>query len=146
MGVWVWGMQSSVGRLNLMLAHGAQADWATALEGALRPLPVELHWSRTDHEAIGLATATRLDLGVVDDDLTEGGGLGLVRRIRMLGMGFPCLLVSREPQPRLLQKALELEVFSVVDVKAYQSTLVPLVCEMLTNMARTGDEDGDWAN
>lgn len=118
-------------RLNILLAHAAQDPWAVGLAGSLRELPVDLHWSRSEAEVLGIARERKLHLGVVDDAIPDGGGLGLLRRIRRMGLDFPCVLVSREPSERLLQDALALEVLTVIQAAAYQETLVPSVLKVI---------------
>ncbi len=118
-------------QLNIMIAHAAQDPWALGLAGTLRELAVNLHWSRTEDEILGLARSGPVHLGVLDDAIADMGGLGLLRRMRRLGLDFPCLLVSQEPDQRMLRDALELEVLSVVQAAAYRETLVPTVLKVI---------------
>ena len=67
------------------------------------------------------------------------GGLALLRRIRRLGLAFPCLLVTHQPDPRLLREALELDAFSVVDEGTAQAALVPQVLKVFRSLYQV-----DW--
>lgn len=130
-------------RLNILIAHAAQDPWAVGLAGGLRALPVDLYWSRSEEEVVGLARRQVVHLGVVDDAIPETGGLGLLRRIRRLGFDFPCLLISQEPSQRLLLDALALEVITVIQPDAYRETLMPSVLSLIRrryNVAAPGTE------
>src|SRR5262245_7710964 len=114
-------------RWNVLIAHGSQNPWTQGLAGFLSQRPVDLHWSRSETEAICLVSERPVHLAVVDDQMPSIGGLALLRRIRRLGLTMPALLVSHQPDSRLLREALELDVFSVVDEGTAQSALVPQV-------------------
>lgn len=102
-------------------------------------LPVDLHWSQTDSEAMNLAASGGMHVAVVDDDLPDTGGLDLLRRIRRLGLALPCLLVSGQPDQRLLRDALALDVFSVVQAGANSELLAPMVLKVVRRVYRA-----DW--
>ncbi len=121
-------------RWNVMIAHGPSNPWVTGLAGFLAERPVDLHWSRSEAEAICLVSEKPVHLAVVDDQTPSIGGLALLRRIRRLGLAFPALLVSHQPDPRLLREALELDVFSVVDEGAAQAALVPQILKVFQRL------------
>ena len=121
-------------RWNVMIAHGAENPWVTGLAGFLSQRPVDLHWSRSETDAICHVSEKAVHLAVVDDQMPSIGGLALLRRIRRLGLAFPCLLVSHQPDPRLLREALELDVFSVVDEGTAQAALVPQVLKVFQRL------------
>lgn len=117
-------------RWNVLIAHGSQNPWATDLAGFLADRPVDLHWPRSEAEAICVVSERPVHLAVVDDLMPSIGGLALLRRIRRLGLAMPALLVSPRPDPRILREALELDVFSVVDEGTAQASLVPQVLKV----------------
>lgn len=123
-----------------MIADAGHSPWATGLVQSLQPLPVDLHWSRSDVEAIDLLAATGMHLAVVDRNLPESGGLDLLRRVRNLGLEFPTLLVCDDADPRLLQTALELNVYSVVSGAAEPDLLTPMVLKVFRQFYRF-----DWS-
>lgn len=114
-------------RLNVLIAHASESLWARGLARSLAPLPVGLHWSHTDDEAVGLAAGRGMHVAVLDDGLPPHGGLDAVRRIRRIGLELPCLLVCEDPEPRLLQDAIQLDVFSVVQAGGEGERLTPLI-------------------
>lgn len=120
-----------VGRHNVFVAQAARAPWSLALEERLANWPVDLHWPRSEDETIGLVTDRLFHLGIVDYDIPSIGGLGLMRRIRRLGMAFPCVLVADQSDAHVLQDALALEVLTVVRPDRCERTLVPLVQRLL---------------
>lgn len=124
---------------NILIAHAASEPWAIGLAGSLGDLPVNLHWSRTEAEAVGLASRQRLHLGVVDEAVPDAGGLSLVRRMRRLGMEVPLFLVTQESNQRLLRDALELQVISVILAAAYRETLLPAVFRTMRRRYNFGD-------
>lgn len=114
----------------MLIAHAAQKPWAQLLGGSLADWPVQIHWSHSGDEAMGLLSDRQMHLGVVDVEMPMGG-LELVRRVRRMGLVFPCLLVAEDPDPRLLQDALALDVFGVVQEQACEETLFPAVMRLL---------------
>ncbi|MBN2559784.1 MAG: hypothetical protein JXQ75_02475 [Phycisphaerae bacterium] len=127
------------GKVNLMIAQAAENTWATGLANLLSRLPVDLHWSRTDTEAIRLVASRSMHAAVVDDELPGAGGLDVLRRIRLLGLDMPCLLVCNQPDARLLRQALELDVFSVVQAEANANWLGPMVLKVVRRVCQP-----DW--
>jgi DNA-binding NarL/FixJ family response regulator len=124
-------MERFPNRLNLLIAQAMGSEWATDLACTLSRHPVDLHWSATDAETVRLAVSGGMHVAVVDDGLPDTGGLDVLRRIRQLGLDFPCLLVCDDPDPRLLRDALALDVFSVVQAEAGAKLLAPMVIKIV---------------
>jgi DNA-binding NarL/FixJ family response regulator len=124
-------MQQGPDRVNLLIAHAADSFWPADLADSLTAWPVDLHWSRTDVEAIDLAATRGMHVAVVDDGLPAAGGLDLLRRIRRLGLVLPCLLVCDQADQRLLRDALALNVFSVLQAEAAAQQLAPMVLKVV---------------
>lgn len=122
-----------------MIAHAGESLWASRLANSLSPLPWQLHWPRTGDEALGLATRHRIHVAVVDDDLPDAGGRGVVQGFRHLGLELPCLLVCRNPEPRVLQDAIRLDVFSVVEAEGSGDLLPPMIFKVIRRVY-----DADW--
>jgi DNA-binding NarL/FixJ family response regulator len=139
-------MQHRPDRVNLLIAQADDSRWAAALADSLTPWPVDLHWSRTDIEAIDLVATRDMHLAVVDDGLPVAGGLDLLRRIRRLGLALPCLLVCDQPDQRLLRDALALNVFSVLQVEATTQSLAPLVLKVVRQVYQIDWSAGDAMN
>ncbi len=68
-----------------------------------------------------------MHLAVVDDDLPNVGGRGVVRSFRRLGLELPCLLVCRDPDERILHDAIQLQVFSVLQADGQQAMLSRMI-------------------
>lgn len=125
---------------QLMIAQAAESAWASGLARSLASLPVQLHWPRSGDEAIRLVAVQPVHLAVIDDDLPDAGGRGMVRNIRRLGLEFPCLLVCRRPDERVLHDALGLDVYSVLDAEMPMDALTPMVFTVVRRVYRT-----DWS-
>ena len=128
----------------MLIAKDSPSPRAQSLEACLRPLPVDLHWSRSDSEAIDLVTARIMHLAVVDGAL-PGGGINLVRRVRNMGFSVPTLLVCDQPDQRLLQDALALNVYSVVTPEP-RDIITPMVFKVFRQVYRFDWAETDTAN
>ena len=126
-------MVASQKRANMLIADSSRTPWACRLADSLKPWPVDIHWSRSDVEAIELLSGTGVHLAVIDDNLPRAGGLDLLRRMRLLGRDFPTLLVCDEADQRLLQAALELNVYSVVSADPNLDLLTPTVFKVFNH-------------
>jgi CheY-like chemotaxis protein len=67
----------------------------------------------------------------VDAELPVTGGLDVLRRIRRLGIDLPSLLVCNRPDSRLLQAALDLGVYSVLEAERSSIILTPMLCKVV---------------
>ena len=110
-----------------MIAHAGRNRWAARLDSTLSTLPVSLHWPRTGDEALSLAATRSMHLAILDDELPDAGGRGVVRGIRRMGLELPCLLVCRDPDERVLRDAIQLDVFSVLEAEAQTDLLPPMI-------------------
>jgi hypothetical protein len=137
-------MTTVFGRAKVLIADWGPSPWARNLEQSLLPLPVDLHWSSTDVEAIGLVSGMEMHLAVVDGAL-PGGGLNLVRRVRKMGLIVPTLLVCNQPDQRLLQDALALDIYSVVTPDT-RDLLTPLVFKVFRQVYQFDLSPADTAN
>lgn len=125
-------------RAQLLIANEIDSPWAQSLESRLRPLPIDMHWTHSDSEAIDVFAGKIMHLAVVDGAL-PGGGINLVRRVRSMGLSLPTLLVCDHPDQRLLQDALALNVYSVVTPES-QDIITPVVFRVFRQVYRF-----DWA-
>ncbi|MFQ5429909.1 MAG: hypothetical protein ACE5E1_06325 [Phycisphaerae bacterium] len=121
---------------NVMIAHAGHSPWAEGLARSLAPLPLELHRPKTADQTFDLAATRRMHVAVVDDDLPDAGGRGVVRRMRGAGLHLPCLLVCRMPDQRVLQDAMQLDVFTVVEADAQGELLPPVVLKLVRRIYR----------
>lgn len=127
-------MTEALRRINLMVACGTRDPWVTDLAAWLKSLPIDLHWSKTDTEAVGMAASGRIHAGVVDSGLPLAGGLDATRRIRRLGIDLPLVLVCDDADERVLQDALALNVFSVVQTVSNGALLTSVLCKAIRQL------------
>ncbi len=57
----------------------------------------------------------RIHTTIIDVDAVPSGGLATIRIIRITCPQLPCILLSRHAEQTLLDRALRLDVFSVID-------------------------------
>ena len=132
-------MTSAPNRAKVLIADVGPSPWANGLAHSLQSLPVDLHWSRSDVEAIDLVSGQALHLAIVDQQL-PGGGISLVRRLRTMGLTLPSLLVCETANQRLLQEALEADIFSVITRESPRDLLTPTVLKVFRQFYRF-----DWS-
>ena len=138
-------------RAQVLIANQVDRPWARSLETHLRPLPVDLHWTHSDYEAFDLVSEKIMHLAVVDGAL-PGGGINLVRRVRSVGLNVPTLLVCDQPDARVLQDALALNVYSVLTPDdgpadtGSQDIITPVVFKLFRQVYRFDWAAGDSAN
>ncbi len=101
------------------------------LESCLSSMPVGFHWSRTDDETINLALQRTIHVLVLDDRLPPAGGLTALRRLRDSGLEVPCLMVSPQPDARLLRDAMWLGVFTVLEEHRQSDDVLPTLMRLL---------------
>jgi hypothetical protein len=85
-----------------------------------------------------------MHLAVVDGAL-PGGGINLVRRVRSMGLTVPTLLVCDQPDQRILQDALALNVYSVVTPES-RDIVTPVVFRVFRQVYRFDWAPADTAN
>ena len=136
-----------VQQLEIMVANGRTAPWATDLVDRLSSRAVGFHWPASADEALGLAMTSNVHVALVDGDVpTMDGGLTLVRRIRRAGIEKPCLLVCSEPDQRILRDALELNVFSVLEATDGCAKIADMVLRIGRQVYNFDYPRNDFAN
>jgi DNA-binding NarL/FixJ family response regulator len=97
-----------------VLASMADWAWPKAIEDIFRPRDVTLLVAQSAGEFMDVLKMRRIHTAIVDMD-GESGGLATIRIIRMSYPRVPCIALSSGVCQRVLSKALELDVFSVID-------------------------------
>lgn len=97
-----------------------QADWAwpTALRDIFRPRGVDLLVAQGADEFVNILRHRRVQATIVDTDTgetQERGGLWVLRIIRIEYPKIPCILLTSDPTEAMLEEALQLDAFSVID-------------------------------
>jgi DNA-binding NtrC family response regulator len=106
-------MRDKLDEVNV-LAGGAQWAWPAAVRDIFRPRGVNLLVAESVGEFVNIIERRRIHTTIVDMD-TVGGGLATIKIIRMDHPLIPCILLCSTAGEALLGKALELDVFSVID-------------------------------
>jgi DNA-binding NtrC family response regulator len=97
-----------------VLASGASWAWPEALRDIFRPREVNLLVAESTEEFVNIIESTRIHTTIVDMD-SQTGGLTTIKVIRMNYPLLPCILLARAAGETVLSKALQLDVFSVID-------------------------------
>jgi len=101
------------GEINVLVS---EADWAwpKALRDIFRPRGVNLLVAKNAGEFVNVIERRRIHTTIVDID-SEINSLATIKIIRMDYPLLPCIILSSNVCENLLGKALELDVFSVID-------------------------------
>ena len=98
-----------------VLASEADWAWPRALRDIFRPRGVNLLVAESASEFVNVIEQKRVHTTIIDMDSEKSNGLTTIRIIRMDYPLLPCLLLTSEAGEAMLIKALELDVFSVID-------------------------------
>jgi CheY-like chemotaxis protein len=97
-----------------ILSSEANWAWPEALRDIFEPRGVSLLVAHNAGEFVDVIKQTRIHTTLVDMD-SEIDGLMTIRIIRMNYPLLPCILLASEVGATMLSKALQLDVFSVID-------------------------------
>jgi DNA-binding NtrC family response regulator len=89
-------------------------DWPLAVRDIFRPRGVNLLVADSANDIVNVLRYWRIRTTIVDADC-EQGGLWTLKIIRMEQPLMPCILLAREVTEAMLEEALQLDVFSVID-------------------------------
>jgi DNA-binding NtrC family response regulator len=106
-------MRSQPDEFNI-LASEANWAWPEALRDIFEPRGVNLLVAHSAGEFVDVIKRKRIHTTIVDMD-SETDGLITIRIIRMHYPLLPCILLASEVGATMLSKALQLDVFSVID-------------------------------
>ena len=95
----------------------SQADWAwpMALRGSFQPRGVNLLVAQGTNDFVQIIQQKRIHTTIVDMDSEKSSGMATVRIIRMEYPMLPCIMLASCTCESILNKALQLDVFSVID-------------------------------
>ena len=98
-----------------LLASGANWAWPEALRYILRPRGVNLLVADSPDEFVHIIGHRRIHTTIVDMDSEKSNGLATIRIIRMGSPLLPCILLTSRASEAILERALQLDVFGVLD-------------------------------
>jgi len=105
---------SKLEEINL-LASGANWAWPEVLRNILRPRGVNLLVAEDASEFVHIIERRRIHTTIVDMDSEKSSGLATIKIIRMDYPLLPCILLTSAANEAVLGKALQLDVFGVID-------------------------------
>jgi len=108
------GNLSKTEEVNLLASEACWA-WPRALESLFRPRGVNLMVAENADDFIEILEHRRIHTAIVDMDSEKSSELATVRIIKIHNPSMPCILLTTEASKALLDKALELNVFSVLN-------------------------------
>ncbi|OHB57040.1 MAG: hypothetical protein A2173_09665 [Planctomycetes bacterium RBG_13_44_8b] len=106
-----------------LLAGGADWAWPQALRDILKPRGVNLLMVDDPHEFIHIIHNRRIHTTIVDMDSGKFNWLAMIKIIRMDCPMLPCILLASASSELVLVKALQLDVFGVIDKPVDMSLL-----------------------
>jgi DNA-binding NtrC family response regulator len=106
-------MRSQLDEVSV-LASGADWAWPEALRCIFRPRGIELLVAEDASEFVNIIEQKRIHTTIFDMDC-GASGLATIKIIRMDYPLLPCILLTSDAGETILSKALQLDVFSVID-------------------------------
>lgn len=106
-----------------VLASRANWAWPEALRCIFKPRGINLLVAENAADFVDIIRRKRILTTIVDMESEQSNGLAIVKIIRMNYPLLPCILLTNEVGQSLLGKALQLDVFSVIDKPVNMSVL-----------------------
>lgn len=109
-------MVSNLSQFDEVNVLTSQADWAwpEALRHIFKPRGVNLLVAENAEDFVNIIRNKRIHTTIVDMDSRQSDGLVVIKIIRMNYPLLPCILLTSTAGGSLLEKALRLDVFSVI--------------------------------
>jgi len=105
---------SNINEVNV-LASVAGWAWPSALQDIFRPRGVNLMVARNSTEFVDVIEQRRIHTAIVDMDTEKSNGLATIKLIRSDYPRLPCIMLKDKADDNVLTRALELDVFGVVN-------------------------------
>ncbi|MCJ7729318.1 MAG: response regulator [Sedimentisphaerales bacterium] len=97
-----------------VLTSQADWDWPGAVQNIFRPRGVNLLVADSTNDIVNALRHWRIRTTIVDTDC-EQAGLWTLKIIRLESPSMPCILLASSVTEAMLEEALQLDVFSVID-------------------------------
>ncbi|MEJ2647019.1 MAG: response regulator [Sedimentisphaerales bacterium] len=110
-------MSYDTSQLNEVNVLASQANWAwpEALKNIFQPRGISLLVAGNASDFINIIRNKRIHTTIFDADSEQSDAFAVIKIIRMSYPLLPCILLSSDAGKTLLYKALQLDVFSVID-------------------------------
>ena len=106
-----------------LLASRANWAWPEALRYIFKPRGINLLVAENAADFVNVIQRKRILTTIVDMESEQSNGLAIIKIIRMNYPMLPCILLTSNVGKSLLGKALQLDVFSVIDKPVNMSVL-----------------------
>jgi DNA-binding NtrC family response regulator len=113
-GAGMFAERSQLDEVN-MLTSAASWAWPEALRDLFKPRGVNLLVAENPSDFVHIIARRRIHTTIVDMDSEQLNGLATVKIIRMDFPLLPCILLTTKASQDVLGKALQLDVFGVID-------------------------------
>jgi DNA-binding response OmpR family regulator len=121
---------------QLLVSHGEEpddSDWVGGLTSYLEPRRVGVHRAFTGQQTIGLVKRGGIDAAVLSCQLPRMDGLSVLRIIRSIDADLPCVMVTADASKRTLQRALELQAYTVLTRPVNLTALTRVLAGLFRN-------------
>lgn len=111
-----WGTVGRSAR-RVLISHGdrsVEGDWICGITGYFAPRHVGVCRAYTGRQAIGFVERGGIDAAILSTKLPQMDGLSVLEIIRSIDTGLPCVVVTTDASKRTLQRALELQAYTVI--------------------------------
>lgn len=98
-----------------VVASDANWAWPDAVRNIFQPRGVNMLVADNANDFVNIIKRKRIHTAIVDMDSQRANGFATIKIIRMNYPIMPCILLSEAGGESLLERALELDVFSVID-------------------------------
>jgi len=121
--------RSQLDEVNV-LASAANWAWPEALRRLFQPRGVNLMVAENANDFVHVIGRTRIHATIVDMESERANGLATIKIIRMDYPLVPCILLTNKVDPGMLGKALQLDVFGVIDKPVDMQVLQKLLSRL----------------
>ncbi|MCK4887163.1 MAG: response regulator [Planctomycetes bacterium] len=105
---------SNIDEVNVLASMAGWA-WPSALQDIFKPRGVNLMVARDSAEFVDVIEQRRIHTAIVDMDTEKSNGLATIKLIRLDYPRLPCIMLKDKSDDNVLTRALELDVFGVVN-------------------------------
>jgi len=98
-----------------VLASEANWAWPEALKSIFQPRGINLLVAGNSSDFLNIIRTKRIHTTILDIDSEKSSALAMIKLIKMSFPMLPCILLTSSAGQTLLDKALQMNVFSVID-------------------------------